>query len=77
MPKRNEKDLIEIDKKVLSGIKVELVGTMDDVIKLAIAPAEHPPTKPKTRKPRAVKPTATTSAPKPSGRKQPPIVTAG
>jgi ATP-dependent Lon protease len=56
LPKRNEKDLTEIDKRVLSDLKLIQVGTMDEVIDIALTPAEPPkPRKPRTavRQPKA------------------------
>jgi ATP-dependent Lon protease len=36
LPKKNEKDLVEIPKKVLTELNIELVETMDEVLKLAL-----------------------------------------
>ena len=38
IPKKNEKDLVEIPKKVRDGIKIVKVTGMDEVIKIALCP---------------------------------------
>jgi ATP-dependent Lon protease len=38
LPRENEKDLADIPKTVLEGIKVELVEHMDEVLKIALVP---------------------------------------
>ncbi|MGC4082919.1 MAG: magnesium chelatase domain-containing protein [Vicinamibacterales bacterium] len=50
LPKDNEKDLADIPKNVLDTLKVHMVQTMDEVLKIALAepltgriPAEAPP----------------------------------
>ena len=48
LPKDNEKDLADIPKNVLDTLKVYLVQTMDEVLKIALAgpAAEAPPPTP-------------------------------
>jgi len=46
LPKDNEKDLADIPKNVLDVMKLHLVGTMDEVLKLSLAgplPTAPPP----------------------------------
>ena len=40
IPRKNEKDLVEIPKKVRDEIKIIKVNTMDDVIRIALYPAD-------------------------------------
>jgi ATP-dependent Lon protease len=40
IPRKNEKDLVEIPKKVRDEIKIIKVNTMDDVIRIALHPAD-------------------------------------
>ncbi len=46
LPKRNEKDLEEIPKHLLRGIKFVFAETMDDVIKAALRQPSAPKPKP-------------------------------
>jgi len=39
VPKKNEKDMVEIPKKILSDLKFILVEHMDEVLKEALRPA--------------------------------------
>lgn len=41
LPKRNEKDLMEIPKHTLRGMDIALVATMDDVLCHALLPLQH------------------------------------
>lgn len=36
IPKKNEKDILEIEKEILSGISIQYVETMEDVLKYAL-----------------------------------------
>ncbi len=65
LPRRNEKDLFEIRKKVLGDLQLIYVDTMDDVLKLALEPANVVP-KRIVRKPKPKVP------PSPRRPKQPP-----
>jgi ATP-dependent Lon protease len=42
LPKRNEKDLTEIPKRMLRGMSLVLVRTMDEVLEQALLPAPNP-----------------------------------
>jgi ATP-dependent Lon protease len=41
VPKKNEKDMVEIPKKILSDLKFILVEHMDEVLKEALLPVSH------------------------------------
>jgi ATP-dependent Lon protease len=43
LPRENEKDLADIPKNVLDAVSVELVESVDEVLKIALAPPETPP----------------------------------
>ena len=43
LPRENEKDLADIPKNVLDAITVQLVETVDEVLKIALVPPEVPP----------------------------------
>jgi ATP-dependent Lon protease len=43
LPRENEKDLADVPKNVLDVMSVELVGHIDEVLKIALAPPETPP----------------------------------
>jgi ATP-dependent Lon protease len=43
LPRENEKDLADVPKNVLEVMTVELVGHIDEVLKIALAPPETPP----------------------------------
>jgi ATP-dependent Lon protease len=38
LPKRNEKDLVEIPKRTLRGLNIVLVSHMDEVLEQALLP---------------------------------------
>ena len=42
LPRENEKDLADVPKNVLEVMTVELVGHIDEVLKIALAPPETP-----------------------------------
>jgi ATP-dependent Lon protease len=42
LPRENEKDLADVPKNVLEAMSVELVGHIDEVLKIALAPPETP-----------------------------------
>jgi ATP-dependent Lon protease len=44
IPKENEKDLADIPKNVLDAVTVQLVESVDEVLKIALAPPETPQT---------------------------------
>ena len=55
LPRDNEKDLADIPKNVLDTLDVHLVGTMDDVLKIALAgelPARLPAVVPDVQEPK-------------------------
>jgi ATP-dependent Lon protease len=60
LPKRNIKDLVDIPKRVKSDLQLVPVEHMDEVLNVALAPAE--PNPPKPRKPRPRKNTTTKKA---------------
>ena len=39
LPRENEKDLADVPKNVLDALRVELVGHIDEVLKIALVPA--------------------------------------
>jgi ATP-dependent Lon protease len=43
LPRENEKDLADVPKNVLDAIRVELVGHIDEVLKIALVPPAAPP----------------------------------
>jgi ATP-dependent Lon protease len=43
LPRENEKDLSDVPKNVLEAIQVELVGHIDEVLKIALVPAPEKP----------------------------------
>ncbi|MEP7284461.1 MAG: endopeptidase La [Chloroflexota bacterium] len=55
LPTRNQKDLIELRKKILRDLEMVYVESMDDVILHALAPAEKV-VKPAPKKPRTAQP---------------------
>jgi len=42
LPRENEKDLADVPKNVLEALRVELVGHIDEVLKIALCPPEAP-----------------------------------
>ncbi len=54
MPKKNEKDMVEIPKKILDDLRFILVEHMDDVVKEALTPVRKKP-RPSTKRVRAKK----------------------
>ncbi len=42
LPRENEKDLADVPKNVIEHMQVELVGHVDEVLKIALAPPETP-----------------------------------
>ncbi len=42
LPKRNEKDLVEIPKRMLRNVEIVLVAHMDEVLELALLPSREP-----------------------------------
>jgi ATP-dependent Lon protease len=49
VPKKNERDLIEIPKKIQDDLKIVLVEHMDEVLKEALLPEKKPGTKSERR----------------------------
>jgi len=43
LPRENEKDLADVPKNVLDAVRVELVGHIDEVLKIALVPPAAPP----------------------------------
>jgi len=43
LPRENEKDLADVPKNVIEGVRVELVDHIDEVLKIALLPPEIPP----------------------------------
>jgi len=43
LPRENEKDLADVPKNVLDAVRVELVGHIDEVLKIALVPPATPP----------------------------------
>ena len=43
LPKRNEKDLVEIPRRTLRGLTVVLVSNMNEILEHALLPAQHGP----------------------------------
>src|SRR5450432_3038425 len=69
LPRRNEKDLFELRKKVLSDMQIIYVDTMDDVLKIALAPANVTPTRSETKaKPKTPPPAKRPKRPPTTGR---------
>jgi ATP-dependent Lon protease len=44
LPRENEKDLAEVPKNVMEALHVELVGHIDEVLKIALVPPAAPGT---------------------------------
>lgn len=75
LPERNEKDSIEVPKKVLSEMTIHYVGHMDQVLEIILEPESATP-KPKTaRKAPAKEPTAPPKAAKRTGTGRKPPAT--
>ncbi len=68
LPERNRKDVTEVPKKVQAEVTIHYVTLMDQVLELALLPAEAAPKSdkprtPRTKKPAAKKPSSTRRAP--------------
>ncbi len=71
LPSRNEKDLMDVPKKVKSDLKLIFVKQMDDVLDAALLPAEEKPKKDKKAS-KKDQPAAVKSAKQVSDETQPP-----
>jgi ATP-dependent Lon protease len=49
LPERNQKDLVDVPKKVLSDLNIVTVQNLEDVLKIALYPVEDPPVVPRWR----------------------------
>ncbi len=81
LPERNRKDVTEVPKKVQAEVTIHYVTLMDQVLELALLPAEAAPKSdkprtPRTKKPAAKKPTNTRRTPAKPTPDQPPITSA-
>ncbi|MCS6872013.1 MAG: hypothetical protein NZ571_11205, partial [Anaerolineae bacterium] len=80
LPERNRKDLIEVPKKVQSEMTIHHVTHMDQVLELALLPAEaadaEAPRPPRTKKPAAAKGSKPRKAPVKPTVDQPPLSSA-
>ncbi len=82
LPERNRKDVTEVPKKVQTEVTIHYVTLMDQVLELALLPAEAAPKSDKPRTPRtkkptaAKKPTSTRRTPTKPTPDQPPITSA-
>jgi ATP-dependent Lon protease len=67
LPERNRKDMIEVPKKVQAEMTIHFVSHMDQVIELALLPAEtsdaQPPRAPRAKKPAAARSPRTRKVP--------------
>jgi ATP-dependent Lon protease len=55
MPKRNEKDLVDVPRDIQRGLRLVMAERMDDVLAQALLPKAIAMPKPRTRRPRARK----------------------
>lgn len=81
LPERNRKDVTEVPKKVQAEVTIHYVTLMDQVLELALLPAEvapksDKPRTPRTKKPAAKKPSSTRRTPAKPTPDQPPITSA-
>jgi ATP-dependent Lon protease len=81
LPERNRKDVTEVPKKVQAEVTIHYVTLMDQVLELALLPAEAAPKSdkprtPRTKKPSAKKPPSTRRTPTKPTPDQPPITSA-
>jgi ATP-dependent Lon protease len=80
LPERNRKDMIEVPKKVQAEMTIHFVSHMDQVIELALLPAEtsdaQPPRAPRAKKPAAARSPKARKVPAKPTPDQPPISSA-